>query len=71
VIEQASLNACVDFIENTSYTLGQGIILYNNHGYWRNRMLTVADGVRVGIDIGLYHLQVMPNFNFLVKYGYN
>ncbi len=58
IVEQASLNACIDFIETTDYTLGQGIILYNNHDYWKKTLLTVADAIRVGIDIGPYHLQV-------------
>jgi cellulose synthase/poly-beta-1,6-N-acetylglucosamine synthase-like glycosyltransferase len=37
--------------------MGQGIIFYNNHGYWSNRLIAVADSVRTGDDLGRFFAQ--------------
>jgi cellulose synthase/poly-beta-1,6-N-acetylglucosamine synthase-like glycosyltransferase len=57
VVDRTSLNSCIEFIEQTNHGLGQGLILYNNHGYWRNWVLTVADSMRIADDIGMLHVQ--------------
>ena len=56
-IDSGSLESCVNFIERTNYHFGQGIILYNQHEYWKRPLITVADAIRVGDDIGRFHLQ--------------
>lgn len=56
-IDQNSLYACIDFIERTDYSFGQGIILYNQFEYWKRPLLTMADAIRVGDDLGRFHLQ--------------
>ena len=56
-IDSGSLEACINFIERTKYHFGQGIILYNQHEYWKRPLITVADAIRVGDDIGRFHFQ--------------
>ena len=56
-IDHGSLEACINFIERTKYHFGQGIILYNQHEYWKRPLITVADAIRVGDDIGRFHFQ--------------
>ncbi|CAF0754540.1 unnamed protein product [Brachionus calyciflorus] len=56
-IDKESLEQCVNFIEKTDYHFGQGIILYNQHQYWQRLLITVADAIRVGDDVGRFHFQ--------------
>ena len=56
-IDQGSLEACINFIERTKFDFGQGIILYNQYEYWSRPLITVADAIRVGDDIGRFHFQ--------------
>ena len=53
VIEQESLEACIRFIQYTRYNLGQGIILYNYHEYWKRLLLTVAGNLNTYKKFGL------------------
>jgi len=57
VIDVESLKRCLEFAWYSDCEWGQGIILYNQHGYWKNPIMTVADAIRVGDDISRFHLQ--------------
>lgn len=57
LIDQSSLHSCINFIEKTKYSFGQGIILYNQHEYWSRPLMTISDAIRVGDDVGRFHFQ--------------
>ena len=52
VIDAECLEACIRFCRRSPHRIGQGIIYYNNHGFWRHRLTAVADAVRTGDDLG-------------------
>jgi cellulose synthase/poly-beta-1,6-N-acetylglucosamine synthase-like glycosyltransferase len=58
VIDHESVRKVLEFIyyEN-DYLWGQGLILYNQHLYWKNWFFTVADAIRVGDDLSRFQLQ--------------
>jgi hypothetical protein len=58
IVDEESLEACILFCKRSPHLLGQGIILYNNHGYWNNRLIAVADAVRTGDDMGRFFAQL-------------
>ncbi|RKO97010.1 hypothetical protein CXG81DRAFT_11644 [Caulochytrium protostelioides] len=58
VIDDESIMRCLRFAQyETDYHWGQGTILYNQYKYWHNWIFTVADAMRVGDDVGRFHLQ--------------
>ncbi|RKP01185.1 hypothetical protein CXG81DRAFT_5632, partial [Caulochytrium protostelioides] len=58
VIDDESVKRCLEFAwYEKEYTWGQGVILYNQYGYWKNWAFTVADAIRVGDDLGRFQLQ--------------
>ena len=58
VIDRASLESCVLFCRRSPWLLGQGILLYNNRGFWLRPLITVADAVRTGDDVGRFFAQL-------------
>lgn len=58
VIDDESVKRVLEFIYyEKECTWGQGVILYNQYRYWTNPIFTVADALRVGDDLGRFHLQ--------------
>jgi cellulose synthase/poly-beta-1,6-N-acetylglucosamine synthase-like glycosyltransferase len=58
VLDEDSLEACIRFCKRSPHFMGQGIIIYNNYGFWKNRVITVADAVRTGDDMGRFFAQL-------------
>jgi hypothetical protein len=56
-IDAESLRRCFDFVRYETHHIGQGLILYNAHGYWKNWFFAVADAIRVGDDLARFNLQ--------------
>ncbi|KAK3313375.1 glycosyltransferase like family 2-domain-containing protein [Apodospora peruviana] len=57
-VDAYALETCIDLIERTKdVDFAQGYIFYNNHGYWRNWLLTLGDVMRVADDLGRYQWQ--------------
>ncbi|KZT52981.1 glycosyltransferase family 2 protein [Calocera cornea HHB12733] len=67
VTDAESLRRMFDFIRYSPHSIGQGIILYNGHGYfnkgesWKTVIqgwfFSVADCLRVGDDLARFHFQ--------------
>lgn len=58
VIDDETVSRCLDFIRYAKdCTWGQGVIMYNQHRFWKNPIFTVADALRVGDDLSRFHLQ--------------
>ena len=60
VIDKTSVLACFDFILGAAdgCDWGQGVILYNQHNYWKgNWIFNVADSIRVADDLGRFRFQ--------------
>jgi cellulose synthase/poly-beta-1,6-N-acetylglucosamine synthase-like glycosyltransferase len=62
VIGEYELESALDFIQNTTHDLGQGLILYNYHQFWEGAGLTgvflnICDSIRLGDDLGRFHVQ--------------
>lgn len=68
IIDESNFEKCLQFIRKNEYKIGQGVILYNSHNYFKNKLLTVLDSIRVCDDLGRYHLQYkllhVPIFGF-------
>jgi hypothetical protein len=58
VLDRDDLEACIRFCKRSPHLMGQGIIFYNNHGFWRHRLIAVADAVRTGDDMGRFFAQL-------------
>ena len=58
VIDRASLESCIRFCRRSPWLLGQGVLLYNAHGFWRRPLIAVADAVRTGDDVGRFFAQL-------------
>ena len=58
VTDRDSLEACLRFCRRSPWLLGQGILFYNNHGFWRHPAIAVADAVRTGDDLGRFFAQL-------------
>jgi hypothetical protein len=55
VIDEHTLEACIHFAERQdAYEYGQGIIMYNSHGFWGNTLTTIGDISRVRDDFARY-----------------
>lgn len=57
VIDDYSVKRCLEFIKYSEYHYGQGLILYNQCYFWKKWLLTAADMIRVGDDLGRFHFQ--------------
>lgn len=57
IIDQSNFDVCLQFIMKNKYKIGQGVILYNSHNYFKNKLLTVLDSIRVTDDLGRYNFQ--------------
>lgn len=57
VVDREGLEACLLFCRRSPHLMGQGVIFYNNHGFWRHRLIAVADAVRTGDDLGRFFAQ--------------
>ncbi|KAJ3272850.1 hypothetical protein HDV01_005173 [Terramyces sp. JEL0728] len=58
VIDDESVRRILEFIwYETAFHWGQGVILYNQYGYWEKWLYTVADAIRVGDDLARFQLQ--------------
>lgn len=57
LVDNHCIQACVDFIERTSWEWGQGIITYNTVNYWLNPVLTFGDILRFRDDLGRFQFQ--------------
>lgn len=57
VIDEHTVKAAIQFIEEEKgYHLGQGIILYNAHNFWKHTLPTIADIPRARDDYGKFFL---------------
>ena len=57
IVDEPCLRACLQFCRQSRSLLGQGVILYNNHEFWKFPVPTAADCLRVADDPGRFHLQ--------------
>ncbi len=58
MITQAAIQGIAKFIASGDIIrIGQGEIQYNGHGYGKNFLITAADAVRTGDDLGRFRLQ--------------
>jgi hypothetical protein len=57
VIDEHTVKAAIQFIEEEKgYHLGQGIILYNAHNFWKHTLPTIADIPRARDDYGKFFI---------------
>jgi len=57
ILDQETLGSCLQFVHKNNFPIGQGVILYNSHNYFKNWLLTVLDAIRVTDDLGRYRFQ--------------